>query len=157
MDTPTKEMHLKPLLYRFAWVYILTSVILSSVGYLLDEYADREIPSTVSAFTPFLVAIYSTAQLFVQTYAREITSDERIELAKKSTLVLLLINLVFALIALIAFIYSGELQIETIRNPIMIGIAGLIIIFLLLVSYGLSWLFYPQAIRSLLKNIKPPQ
>ena len=157
MDTPTTEMHLKPLLYRFAWVYTLTSVILSAVGYLLDEYADREIPSAVSAFTPFFVAIYSTAQLFVQTYAREITSGERIELAKKSTLVVLLINLVFAFITLIAFIYSGKLQMEAIRDPIMIGIAGLIIILFLLMSYGLSWLFYPQAIRSLLKNIKPPQ
>ena len=157
MDTPINEMDLKPLLYRFAWVYTLTSVILSAVGYLLDEYADREIPSAVSAFTPFLVALYSTAQLFVQTYAREITSDERIELAKKTTLVVLLINLVFAVIALIAFIYSGELQTETIRDPIMMGIAGLIIILFLLMSYGLSWLIYPRAIRSLLKSVKSPQ
>lgn len=38
------DMLLKPLLYRFTWTYTLCCLILAIVSYLLDEYADREIP-----------------------------------------------------------------------------------------------------------------
>ena len=161
-NTHIDDMRLKPLMYRFAWIYTLCCIVLAILSYLLDEYADREIPSIVAGITPLVVAIYGTAQLFAQTYARPITPYERIELAKKSTLVVLAINFVLALIALAALLLSGELQIDTIysllmRNPVMIGIAGLIILVLLLMSYTVAWMLYPTATSAFLKNSKPPQ
>ena len=109
-----------------------------------------------------MVGIYGTAQRFVKTYARQITSVERVELAKKSTLIILAINIILALIALVALLLSGGLQTDTLyallmRNPVMIGITGLIILVLLLISYATAWLLYPTAINTFLKNSNPPQ
>ena len=161
-NTHIDDMRLKPLIYRFAWIYTLCCILLAILSYLLDEYADREMPSVVAGITPLIVAIYGTAQLFGQTYARPITPYERIELAKKSTLVIFAINLILALMALAALLLSGELQIDTIhallmRNPVMIGIAGFIILVLLLMSYTVAWMLYPTATSAFLKNSKPPQ
>ena len=162
MNTHIDDMRLKPLLYRFTWTYTLCCLILAIVSYLLDEYADREIPGVVAGITPLMVGIYGTAQRFVKTYARQITSVERVELAKKSTLIILAINIILALIALVALLLSGGLQTDTLhallmRNPVMIGITGLIILVLLLISYATAWLLYPTAINTFLKNSNPSQ
>ena len=152
-------MRLKPLLSHFSWIYIICNIVIATTGYLLDEYTNREIPRITNALVPFSVSIYGTSQLFVKTYLRTISPDERTELAKKSTLVVLIINSILALTLLVVGLSMGIISPQMINefivdNPIMIGMMGLIILLLLIFNYIFAWLLYRPLIETILKQTK---